>query len=77
MHDSQSAQISLKQDWVNMYVIIKTMWPRSHPHNRFEATHALRHIKLYISVQPKCNSYVIVLYFVLFLPHPGQANLKT
>lgn len=67
MHDSQSAQISLKQGWVNIYVIIKTMWPCSHPHNRFEATHALGHIKLYImcptQVQLICNCFIFCLIF--------------
>lgn len=55
MHDSQSAQISLKQDWVNIYVIIKTMWPRSHPHNRFEATHALRHKTVHYVSNPSAT----------------------
>ena len=48
MHNSQSAQISMKQDGHNIYVIVKTMCPPSHHHNGFVATHALGYIKPYI-----------------------------
>ena len=48
MHDSQSAQISMKQDGHNIYVIIETMCPPSHYHNGVVAVHELGHIKPYI-----------------------------
>ena len=53
IHDTQSAQISEKQDGCNIYVIMKTMCPTSYHHNGFMATHALGHIQL----MPKCISY--------------------
>ena len=39
IHDTQSAQISQKQDECNIYVTMKTMYPPG-----FVATHALGHI---------------------------------
>ena len=44
IHDTQSAQISQKQDEHNIYVIMKTMCPPGYHHNGFVATHALGHI---------------------------------
>ena len=44
IHDSQSAQISQKQDGRNVHVIMKTMCPPSYQHNGFVATHALGHM---------------------------------
>ena len=41
IHDTQSAQISQKQDERNIYVIMKTMCPPGYHHNGFVATHAL------------------------------------
>ena len=41
IHDTQSAQISQKQDERNIYVIMKTMRPPGYHHNGFVATHAL------------------------------------
>ena len=42
IHDTQSAQISQKQDECNLYAIMKTMCsPVIHHHNGFMATHAL------------------------------------
>ena len=43
IHDTQSAQISQKQDWRNIYVIMKTMCPPGYHHNGFVAIHALGH----------------------------------
>ena len=59
-HDTQSAQISQKQDERNIYVIMKTMCPPGYHHNGFVATHALGHM-MYILTQtvdhvPKCMS---------------------
>ena len=44
IHDTQSAQISQKQDEHNIYVIMKTMCPPGYHHNGFVATHALGHM---------------------------------
>ena len=47
IHDTQSAQISQKQDEYNIYVIyviMKTMCPPSYLHSSFVATHALGHM---------------------------------
>ena len=41
IHDTQSAQISQKQDERNIYVIMKTMCPPGYHHNGFVATHEL------------------------------------
>ena len=41
IHDTQSAQISQKQDERNIYVIMKTMYSPGYHHNGFVATHAL------------------------------------
>ena len=44
IHDTQSAQISRKQDKRNIYEIMKTMCPPGYHHNGFVATHALGHM---------------------------------
>ena len=44
IHDTQSAQISQKQDVQNIYAIMKTMCPPGYHHNGPVATHALRHM---------------------------------
>ena len=44
IHDTQSAQISRKQDERNIYEIMKTMCPSGYHHNGFVATHALGHM---------------------------------
>ena len=38
--DTQSAQISQKQDGCNIYAIMNTMCPPGYHHNGFVATHA-------------------------------------
>ena len=45
IHDTQSVQISQKQDEHNIYVIMKTTCPLSYHHNGFVATHALGQIR--------------------------------
>ena len=40
IHDTQSAQISQKQDRRNIYAIVKTMCPLGYHHNGFVVTHA-------------------------------------
>ena len=44
IRDTQSAQISQKQDECNIYVIMKTICPPSYHHNGFVAPHALGHM---------------------------------
>ena len=44
IHDTQSAQISQKQDERNIYAIMKTICPPGYHHNGFVATHALAHV---------------------------------
>ena len=44
IHDTQSAQISQKQDERNIYAIMKTMCPPGYHHNGFMATHARGHM---------------------------------
>ena len=43
-NDTQSAQISQKQDRSNIYAIMKTMCPPGYYNNNFVATHALRYM---------------------------------
>ena len=50
IHDTQSAQISQKQDGRNIYIIIKTMCSLGYHHNGFMATHALGHIYIFIYI---------------------------
>ena len=44
IHDTQSAQISQKQDERNIYVTMKTMCPPGYHHNGLVATHAPGHM---------------------------------
>ena len=44
IHDTQSAQISQKQDGRNSYAIMKTICPPGYHRNCFVATHALGHM---------------------------------
>ena len=44
IHDTQSAQISQKQEERNLYAIMKTLCPPGYHHNGFVATHALEHM---------------------------------
>ena len=48
IHDTQSAQVSQKEDERNIYVIMKTMCPPGYHHNGFAETHALGHMMIYI-----------------------------
>ena len=61
VHDTQSAQISQKQDVRNIYAyaIIRTMCPPGYYHNGFVATNALGHMMFGSSTihhVPKCMS---------------------
>ena len=44
IHDTQSPEISQKQDGHNIYAIMKTICPLGYHHNGFVATHALGHV---------------------------------
>ena len=44
IHDTQSVQISQKQDGRNIYAIMKTMCPPGYHHNGFVATHVPGHM---------------------------------
>ena len=44
IHDTQSTQISQKQDGRNIYAIMKIMCPPGYHHNGFMETHALEHM---------------------------------
>ena len=52
IHDTQSAQISHKQDERNLYAIMKTMFPPGYHYTGFVTTHTLRHmiIDIYIMI---------------------------
>ena len=58
--DTQSAQISQKQDKRNIYAIMKTTCPPGYHNNGFLATHALGHIMNNVATVhnvPKCIIY--------------------
>ena len=44
IHDTQSAQLSQKENGRSIYPIMKTMCPPGYHHNDFVATYALWHI---------------------------------
>ena len=57
INDTQSAQISQKQDRHNIYATMKTRSPPGYRHNDFLATHALGHMMsnvITIHHVPKC-----------------------
>ena len=54
IHDTQSAQISQKQDERNIYAIMKTMCPPGYHHNGFVATYALVHMMYGLMNRTSC-----------------------
>ena len=44
IHDTQSAQISQKQDEYDIYAIMETICPSCYHHNEFVATHTFGHL---------------------------------
>ena len=68
IHDTQSAQISHKQDERNIYVIMKTMCPPGYHHNGFVATHALGHMMyiMYICIYMYIYMYIYV-YMCMYM----------
>ena len=65
IHDTQSAQISQKQDERNIYVIMKTMCPPGYHHNGFVATHALGHM-MYGDVHDVHDVHDIYIYIYIY-----------
>ena len=66
IHDTQSAQISQKQDECNIYAITKTMSPPRYHHNGFGATYALgaTHALGHINGSQKSSKNEITLYYL-------------
>ena len=69
IHDTQSAQISQKQDERNIYAIMKTMCPTGYHHNGFAANHALGHmmygyIRLCVCV---CVCVCVCIYIYIYM----------
>ena len=58
-HDTQSAQISQKQDEHNIYAIMKIICPPGYHHNGFVATHALGHMMY--------GSYIYIYIYIYFV----------
>ena len=54
INDTQSARISQKQDERKIYAIMQTMCPSGYHHNRFVATHSLRHMMYGVTTKPLC-----------------------
>ena len=59
IHNTQSAQISHKQDDRNIYVIMKTMCPPGYHQNGFVATHALGHMMYSYTLLVPMNQRVL------------------
>ena len=75
IHDTQSAQISQKQDEYNIYVIMKTMCPPGFYRNGFVATHALRHMMYgyrgsLMTTEAKINPICLNPFKFKISPHP-------
>ena len=63
IHDTQSANISQKQDGRNIYAIMKTMCPPGYHYNGFVGTHALGHM-MYgctLLVPMSCHKVIVVI----------------
>ena len=57
--NTQSAQISQKQDRRNVYTIMKTMFPPGYHHNGFLATPALGHMMNNVATVHDVPKYII------------------
>ena len=68
IYDTQSAQISQKQDERNIYSIVKTMAPSGYYHSGFVATHALGHkfinqmFSIFLTINLFANTIVLFVY---------------
>ena len=65
IHNTQSAQISQKQDERNLHAIMKTMCPPGYQ-NGFVATHALGHVMCSIYIYLSVYSVYICLFIILW-----------
>ena len=66
--DTQSPQISQKQDGRNIYIILKTMCSPDYHHNGFMATHALGHMTYStVHLVPKCMNIYIYIYMYIYI----------
>ena len=65
IHNTQSAQISQKQDGRNIYVTMKTMCPSGYHHNGFVATHALGHMMYGYTLLVPMNQTITPLALLL------------
>ena len=61
IHDTQSAQISQKQDGRNIYVTMKTMCPPGYHCNGSVATHALGHMMYHYTLLVPMNQTIRLL----------------
>ena len=61
IHDTQSAQISQKQDGRNIYVTMKTMCPPGYHCNGSVATHALGHMMYHYTLLVPVNQTIKLL----------------
>ena len=66
IHETQSAQISHKQDEHNIYVIMKTMCPPGYHHNGFVATHALGHMMYGYDYG---HDYIYYIYICIYIEY--------
>ena len=62
VHDTQSVQISQKQDEHDICVIMKIMYPPGYPHNGFVATHVI-YIYIYMYTYITCNVNQVTVSF--------------
>ena len=61
IHDTQSAQISQKQDGHNIYVTMKTLCPPGYHRNGFVATHAFGHMMYGYTLLVPMNQTITLL----------------
>ena len=64
IHDTQSTQMSQKQDGCNIYVIMKTMCSPGYHHNGLVATHALGHM---MSHDALMVTYIYYIYIYTYI----------
>ena len=67
IHDTQSAEISQKQDERNIYVIMKTMCPPGYHHNGFVATHALGHMMYDSTLLVPMNQRGRIVFMITYI----------
>ena len=80
IHDTQSAQISQKQDGRNIYAIMKTMCPPGYHHNGFVATHALEQMMYgytYGGLSTVCHSCRFACQQRVLKTFPGPGYLRS